>query len=91
MQARNHLEQILRQALLTLVFSTGLLRGQTDSTDADNSIAEGVWALQFSISNNFTLTPFKGTMLSAKYHLSTTNAIRFGVYAKRCLITLKPG
>lgn len=79
MHTRKHHSHFLFRALLALGLSTTLLRGQTDSVELDHSIVKGAWALQFSISSNFTLNSFKGAMLSAKYHLSATEAIRFGV------------
>jgi hypothetical protein len=43
------------------------------------SLREGVWALQFGISSNFTFTSFQGTTFSAKYQLSDKSAIRGGI------------
>lgn len=37
------------------------------------------WALQFQITNNFTLGSFQGTLLSAKKQLSERKAFRIGV------------
>ena len=45
---------------------------------AENPLDEKDWALQFEISDNFTLTSFQGTILSVKYHLDTQKALRLG-------------
>lgn len=39
----------------------------------------GTWALQFQISQNFTLSDFQGSVLSLKKHLSAKTAIRLGI------------
>lgn len=41
----------------------------------------GAWALQFRISNNFTLDTFRGTVVSLKRHYSPNTAIRLGLTA----------
>jgi hypothetical protein len=76
MQIRKSHKQILATILYSLFFFSPQLHGQTDSTINSDSIAEGSWALQFGISDDFTLTSFKGSVLSAQYHLSTATAIR---------------
>ena len=47
--------------------------------EQSNSLREGAWAMQFAISSNFTLYSFQGGAISAKYHVSKTNAIRVGL------------
>jgi hypothetical protein len=49
-----------------------------DSTTS-NSLKEGMWALQFQVGDNFTLTSFQGSIGSIKRHLSNNSAIRVGV------------
>jgi hypothetical protein len=57
------------------------LLAQTDSSTNHYSLAEGSWAVQFSVSDNFSLQSFRGSLLSAKYHLSPRTAIRVGLSA----------
>lgn len=59
------------------VFS-GFLLGQTQPLE-NNSLKEGMWAIQFGISSNFTLTTFEGSTFSLKYQLSDKNAVRCGI------------
>jgi len=40
---------------------------------------DGKYALQFQISENFTLTNFQGAMLSGKYQLGKRSALRLGI------------
>ena len=44
-----------------------------------NSLAPGAWALQFQITQDFTLNAFQGVLLSAKKHFSGKSAVRFGL------------
>ncbi len=69
--------------LFILVFCMGFgtVYAQTDElpkTDTKNSLVKGAWALQFQINNNFSLSSFQGSTLSAKRHFSNKKAIRFG-------------
>ena len=41
-----------------------------------------MWAIQFGISSNFTLTNFDGMALSVKRQFSKNLALRFGVTGK---------
>lgn len=79
MFTRKWYTRLLVRGILMLVACGTQLYGQVDSTQRDNSLTEGAWALQFSVSNNFTLSSFKGSVLSAKYQISPTRAIRFGI------------
>lgn len=68
-------EYLLSLLLFTLLFiSSGFSQNASylDSLD-------GKFALQFQISDNFTLRNFQGTILSGKYHFSSRDAIRLGV------------
>jgi hypothetical protein len=59
----------------SLIFvSTGFSQSTTylDSLD-------GKFALQFQITDNFTLSSFQGTVISGKYHFSKRDAIRLGL------------
>lgn len=40
---------------------------------------KGKFALQFAISQNFTLSSFQGGIISAKYHFTDNTSIRFGI------------
>lgn len=67
-----------------LVFCTGFgtVYAQTDELpkiDTKNSLLKGAWALQFQINNNFSVSSFQGSTLSAKRHFSNKKAMRFGV------------
>ncbi len=48
-------------------------------TEKNNSLKEGAWALQFQVDNNFTLKSFQGAVISGKYHISASKAIRVGI------------
>jgi hypothetical protein len=52
---------------------------EPQKTNAENSLVKGAWALQFQINNNFSLSSFQGSTLSAKRHFSDKKAVRFGV------------
>ncbi|MBU0473195.1 MAG: outer membrane beta-barrel protein [Bacteroidetes bacterium] len=58
--------------LFTFTFSSF---AQTDTTKIDLA---GKFALQFQISENFTLSSFQGGTFSGKYHLSNNSALRLG-------------
>lgn len=45
----------------------------------DHSLEDGSWALQFQVSGLVNLSDFQGGIISGKYHLADTRAIRFGV------------
>jgi len=49
---------------------------QTDTTKIDLA---GKFALQFQITDNFTLSSFQGGTFSGKYHFSNNSALRLGV------------
>jgi len=58
--------------ILSLVSTTTAQTSYLDSLD-------GKYALQFQISEDFTLTNFQGATLSGKYHLGTRSALRMGL------------
>jgi hypothetical protein len=62
-------------ALLVLISSMG----HSQQGEQRNSLVEGAWALQFQITNNFTLSSFQGAVISGKYHLTPNSAVRLGV------------
>jgi len=61
-----------------LFFILSLLSTTTAQTSYLDSL-DGKFALQFQISENFTLTNFQGATLSGKYHLGKRSAIRLGL------------
>jgi hypothetical protein len=68
--------------ILAFCAGVGTANGQTEElpkVDTKNSLVKGAWALQFQINNNFSLSSFQGSTLSAKRHYSNKKAIRFGV------------
>jgi len=64
--------------LFSLFFILSLLSNTTAQTSYLDSL-DGKFALQFQISENFTLTNFQGATLSGKYHLGKRSAIRLGL------------
>ena len=67
-----------------LLISSGAFAQNSDSLPPiekkrPNSLKAGTWALQFQITQNFTLRDFHGMVLSTKRHYSTRKAIRAGV------------
>ncbi len=60
--------------LITLMIST---TGFAQSTSYLDSL-DGKFALQFQITENFSLSDFQGAILSGKYHFSKRDAIRLG-------------
>jgi hypothetical protein len=65
--------------LLTLVFFSQMNSpGVAQNQEANHSLERSTWSLQFQISNNFTLSSFQGSVISAKYHFSKQRAFRFG-------------
>jgi hypothetical protein len=67
------------------VFSTLIVlspsSGFTQEDAARNAREAGSWALQFSITDNFTLDDFSGTTLSVERCFSPGSAVRLGVGA----------
>jgi hypothetical protein len=58
--------------ILSLASTTNAQIPYLDSLD-------GKYALQFQISENFTLSNFQGAILSGKYQLGKTSAVRLGI------------
>jgi hypothetical protein len=65
-------------SLLIYFLSVSNINAQTSYLDS----LDGKFALQFQISENFTLTDFQGAILSGKYHLSNRSAVRLGLSMK---------
>lgn len=63
-----------------LIFLTIVnLHAQEAEPKSENGLKAGSWSLQFSITNNFRLSSFEGTLISAKKHFSDKKALRFGL------------
>jgi len=73
-QKKNHLVYFfsLLFFILSLLSTTSAQTSYLDSLD-------GKFALQFQISENFTLTNFQGATLSGKYQLGKRSAVRLGI------------
>jgi len=67
--------RILLSILFLILISISSTYSQS-SSDLDS--LEGKFALQFQISEDFTLTNFQGTTFSGKYHFSSRDAVRLG-------------
>jgi hypothetical protein len=65
--------------LILISMSVTVCSRAQDTLSERNSLKAGVWALQFGISSNFTLTSFQGSTFSIKYQLSDKAAIRGGI------------
>jgi len=75
MSPRSLLSSFSATILLVFTFAS-ILYSQTPSyLDSLN----GKFALQFQIDDNFNLSSFQGTTLSAKYHFSCRSALRLGL------------
>ena len=61
------------------ILSTFLLTSITSAQTSYLDSLDGKFALQFQISENFTLTNFQGTIFSGKYHLGKRSAVRLGL------------
>lgn len=59
--------------------TTSYAQSDDGQSDKEATLQQGVWALQFQIKENFTLSAFEGTTLSVKRHTSATRAWRLGV------------
>jgi hypothetical protein len=46
---------------------------------SNHSLLKDSWSFQFAITEEFSLASFKGTMVSAKRHISDQSALRFGI------------
>ncbi|NWF91144.1 MAG: hypothetical protein HXY50_16990 [Ignavibacteriaceae bacterium] len=65
--------------LIVFILNSQFLSAQDSQDSIKNSLKKGSWSLQFRISPNFTLSTFDGSNLSAKKHLTSNSAIRFGI------------
>jgi hypothetical protein len=57
------------------------VHAESPDTASVHSLKAGAWAMQFGISDNFTLTNFNGGSISLKCHITDRSAIRLGVAA----------
>ena len=71
------LAAILSVALAGVLVACG--RAAADEGVAPEALAPGSWSVQFSVQPNFTLASYSGSTLSLKRHLTSGNALRFGL------------
>jgi hypothetical protein len=74
----------MKQSLVPGVVMVSLLLASTSlaaqqPVEEAHSLTEGAWALQFGISNNLSLVPFAGGVISAKHHRTDATALRYGL------------
>ncbi len=63
-----------------LLYSVAFSQADSQPTlNGENSLYDGSSSLQFQISDNFSLSAFKGLAFSGKKHISDKTAIRLGV------------
>lgn len=68
----------------TLFFILALLgtkvysQPQLDKEKKKTGLTPDSWSLQFGVANNFSLTSFGGTLITAKKHYSRSKAVRIG-------------
>ena len=75
MLVRSKISFLLTSLIISLTYSGIGFAQQASYLDS----LDGKFALQFQITDNFSLTNFQGTVLSGKYHFSRRDAIRIGV------------
>jgi hypothetical protein len=68
---------LLLVPMVTAAQASGPAEG--DTTLIHPSLAAGSWALQFGVSQNFTLQAFEGSVISGQYHFTRSTALRVGV------------
>ncbi len=66
-------KSVFFSAFVLLLFVSPSLQAQ------DSTSLAGKYALQFQISQNFTLSNFLGSVISGKYHFTNESAIRLGI------------
>ncbi|MEM1128852.1 MAG: hypothetical protein AAGI71_19570 [Bacteroidota bacterium] len=67
--------------IATTLFALALLTAPVlaQSSTSEQPLQPGTWALQFRITDNFTLGSFRGSVLSAQYQRQEDRAVRVGV------------
>jgi opacity protein-like surface antigen len=75
MLTRSYLSNLLILLFVSQIFIT---TGFSQSTSYLDSL-DGKFALQFQITENFSLSNFQGTVFSGKYNFSNRDAIRLGI------------
>ncbi len=80
-RTRRSLACAIAAALVIGVAAPGAQAESPTDTASVHSLRPGAWALQFGISDNFTLTNFEGGSVSVKRHLTDSSAVRLGVTA----------
>lgn len=64
---------------MALVLALTTATAAAGQDDADRALRDGAWGLQFRIAPNLNLTNFQGGIIAAKYHVTETRALRFGI------------
>jgi len=77
--SKTYFKFFLAFVLIYCIDSANAQTGGTPEANGKNSLLKGSWALQFQINDNFTLSSFQGSTISAKRHFSNKRAIRFGM------------
>ena len=67
-----------RRLVVSILFFSTVTFAQSGTSDSTFQ-RSNVWALQFGIAGNFSLTSFQGSTIGIKYQLSNKHAIRYGV------------
>jgi hypothetical protein len=68
----------IRSAAVTAAVVILAAAGAPAHAQSPHSLAEGNWALQFRIAQDFTLNSFSGGVISAKHHRTADRALRYG-------------
>lgn len=61
------------------ILHTSHALAQQHTSSPDTLVQANVWALQFRVAPNFTLTSFQGGIISAQYQLTKRHALRLGL------------
>ena len=77
-RAMNFLKRSVSKCLI-IIWMVTLPNLASHAQDAQHSLTDGAWALQFRIGEDFTLRSFEGMNLSVKKHLKSNHAVRFGI------------
>ena len=72
--------RIITAIALTGLFMTTAANAASLKT-ANDDLQAGMWALQFSVGDDFTLSSFAGSTISAKYQMNESAALRIGISA----------
>jgi len=77
MPRRRHARYLV--PLIGVVLLTFAVNARAQDSTKVSPLAPGAWALQFRVGEDFTLSSFKGALLSVKHHSSERTALRLGI------------